>query len=85
MTLSGKDARKLFDLWVNTCPYQGSRTIRTEEAVLLTLARFRPHVVSSGDNASKAPKAIKDEDLNFSDGEDLSEESSDGDDSGDSD
>lgn len=80
MTLSGKDARKLFDLWVNTCPYQGSRTIRTEEAVLLTLARFRPHVVSSGDNASKAPKAIKDEDLNFSDGEDLSEESSDGDD-----
>ena len=84
MTLSGKDARKLFDLWVNTCPFQGSRTIRTEEAVLLTLARFRPHIVSSGDSATKAPKAIKDEDLKFSDGEDLSEESSDEDDSSDS-
>lgn len=85
MTLSGKDARKLFDLWVNTCPYQGSRTIRTEEAVLLTLARFRPHIVSRGDSATKAPKVIKDEDLNFSDGDDLSEESSDEDGSSDSD
>ena len=85
MTLSGKDARKLFDLWVNTCPYQGSRTIRTEEAVLLTLARFRPHIVSSGDSAAKAPKVIKEEDLNFSDGDDLSEESSDEDGSSDSD
>lgn len=27
---------------VNTCPFQGSRTIRTEEAVLISLARFSP-------------------------------------------
>ena len=27
---------------INVCPYQGSRTIRSEEAVLITLARLRP-------------------------------------------
>ncbi|RKP38911.1 putative RNA methyltransferase, partial [Dimargaris cristalligena] len=26
----GEDSSKLFDLWLNTCPNQGSRTIRTE-------------------------------------------------------
>ncbi|CAM9213912.1 unnamed protein product [Phaeothamnion confervicola] len=42
--LAGENASSLFDLWVNTCPEQGSRTIRTEEAVLLSLARLRPAV-----------------------------------------
>jgi predicted SPOUT superfamily RNA methylase MTH1 len=42
MTLSGAKSSKLFDVWVNICPYQGSRTIRTEEAVIITLARFGP-------------------------------------------
>jgi predicted SPOUT superfamily RNA methylase MTH1 len=28
--LEAGEADKLFDLWVNTCPGQGSRTIRTE-------------------------------------------------------
>ncbi|KAF2105128.1 DUF171-domain-containing protein, partial [Rhizodiscina lignyota] len=32
---------ELFDAWVNVCPGQGSRTIRTEEAVWLGLAAFR--------------------------------------------
>eukprot|EP00562_Extubocellulus_spinifer_P005788 CAMPEP_0178514608 /NCGR_PEP_ID=MMETSP0696-20121128/24105_1 /TAXON_ID=265572 /ORGANISM="Extubocellulus spinifer, Strain CCMP396" /LENGTH=499 /DNA_ID=CAMNT_0020144697 /DNA_START=4 /DNA_END=1503 /DNA_ORIENTATION=- len=77
MTLAGKDSRKLFDLWVNICPYQGSRTIRTEEAVLIALARFRPHIAKNGDGGSKQPHVVKDEDLNFSDGDNLSEESSD--------
>jgi methyltransferase len=42
MKLSGARSSKLFDIWVNVCPYQGSRTIRTEEAVLITLARLAP-------------------------------------------
>lgn len=32
----------LFDHYINTCPNQGSRTIRTEEAVLVTLSALRP-------------------------------------------
>lgn len=35
------DISLLFDLYVNTCPKQGSRTIRTEEAVLISLAELR--------------------------------------------
>lgn len=31
----------LFDFYLNTCPDQGSRTIRTEEAILITLAELR--------------------------------------------
>ena len=32
------DVTALFNLWVNTCPDQGSRTIRTEEAILISLS-----------------------------------------------
>jgi len=32
---------KLFNLYCNTCPEQGSRTIRTEEAVLISLSHFQ--------------------------------------------
>ena len=35
-------AAGLFDHWLNTCPNQGSRTIRTEEAVLISLAYLHP-------------------------------------------
>lgn len=31
---------ELFDFWVNACPDQGSRTIRTEEAVWVTLSQL---------------------------------------------
>lgn len=31
----------LFDVYLNTCPNQGSRTIRTEEAIFITLAELR--------------------------------------------
>jgi len=31
----------LFDKWVNTVPNQGSRTIRTEEAILVSLSAMR--------------------------------------------
>lgn len=36
--LNESDPRVLFDYYVNTVPNQGSRTIRTEEAVLISLA-----------------------------------------------
>lgn len=32
----------LFDYWINTCPNQGSTTIRTEEAILISLSVIRP-------------------------------------------
>ncbi|KAF4315365.1 hypothetical protein BBO99_00009361 [Phytophthora kernoviae] len=46
--VSGEDSNTLFDMWVNTCPEQGSRTIRSEEALLISLAAVRPHVTRSG-------------------------------------
>ncbi|RLN98137.1 hypothetical protein BBJ28_00002462 [Nothophytophthora sp. Chile5] len=46
--VSGEDSHSLFDMWVNTCPEQGSRTIRSEEALLISLAALRPHVQRSG-------------------------------------
>ncbi len=42
LNISGSDSRNLFDLWLNICEYQGSRTIRTEEAVLIGLSRLCP-------------------------------------------
>lgn len=33
---------ELFDRYLNTCHHQGSRTIRTEEALLITLAFLQP-------------------------------------------
>ena len=42
LAMSGSDANRLFNAWVNTCPSQGSRTIRTEEAILISLARLAP-------------------------------------------
>ena len=38
----GEDVTALFDMWVNTCPNQGSRTIRTEEAILISMAYLQP-------------------------------------------
>ncbi len=40
--------KELFDYWLNLCPGQGSRTIRTEEAVWLGLMGLREVVVSKG-------------------------------------
>jgi len=51
---------------VNTCPFQGSRTIRTEEAVLLTLARMRPYVIQNSDKAAPAKTEVI-EKVEFSD------------------
>ncbi|KAJ1928386.1 hypothetical protein IWQ60_002108 [Tieghemiomyces parasiticus] len=42
------EASKLFDYWINTCPDQGSRTIRTEEAILVSMAALRNTFLSLG-------------------------------------
>jgi methyltransferase len=40
----GTPVADLFDFYVNTCPFQGSRTIRTEEAIPISLATLQPHL-----------------------------------------
>ncbi len=70
----------LFVIRLNTCPFQGSRTIRTEEAVMISLAQL-----SSPLARSARVKEIKQEEstnIEFSDGS-PSEESSGSDDSDD--
>lgn len=76
LDLSGDDSRSLFNMWVNTCPFQGSRTIRTEEAVLLSLARLRPYIARNKETKGK-PKRKVVETVEFSD-EASDESSSDG-------
>lgn len=41
------EAKEVFDRWVNVCPGQGSRTIRTEEAVWIGLMGLRRIVVTN--------------------------------------
>lgn len=41
------DPSLLFQHYLNTCPGQGSRTIRTEEAILISMARLSPIFTSS--------------------------------------
>ncbi len=79
MKLSGENSKSLFDMWVNICPYQGSRTIRTEEAVLIALSRLSPFIaknsVSETHSKRISSSVKKTEDIDFSD-EAISEESS---------
>jgi methyltransferase len=44
MGLTGDKVAELFDVWVNLLPGQGSRTIRTEEAVWIGLMGLSPFV-----------------------------------------
>ncbi|KAI9298304.1 DUF171-domain-containing protein [Neoconidiobolus thromboides FSU 785] len=48
LQIAGDEASSLFDFWINTCPSQGSRTIRTEEAILVTISALRPSIESKG-------------------------------------
>ncbi|CAF1295083.1 unnamed protein product [Adineta steineri] len=43
-------ADKLFNYYINTCPQQGSRTIRTEEAILITLSCLREKLMAAAIN-----------------------------------
>lgn len=59
---------------LNTCPFQGSRTIRTEEAVLISLASLSVPLAKSSRNA----ELVKEEEtpeIEFSD-DGVSDESS---------
>ncbi|KAM4635387.1 putative methyltransferase C9orf114 homolog [Polymixia lowei] len=46
------DPSVLFDLYLNTCPSQGSRTIRTEEAILISMSGLRPKITEAFSNVS---------------------------------
>lgn len=48
LEIEGKDAEEVFDRWINVSPEQGSRTIRTEEAVYITLAQMRSCINAKG-------------------------------------
>lgn len=72
--LPGSQSKKLFDMWVNTCPYQGSRTIRTEEAVLISLANLSAPLAKSSRNVELVKKE-ETPDIEFSD-DGVSDESS---------
>jgi methyltransferase len=41
-SLTADDPSALFDLYLNTCAEQGSRTIRTEEAILISMSSLSP-------------------------------------------
>ncbi|KAF9356001.1 hypothetical protein BGX34_010156 [Mortierella sp. NVP85] len=41
-------AKDMFDFWLNTCPRQGSRVVRTEEAMLITMAALQNTLASQG-------------------------------------
>ena len=38
---------QLFQFYINTCPRQGSRTIRTEEAILISLSCLREKLLKA--------------------------------------
>ncbi|XP_056147191.1 kynurenine--oxoglutarate transaminase 1 [Lampris incognitus] len=52
--LSVSDISVLFDHYLNTCPCQGSRTIRTEEAILISMSGLRQKIADAFANASNA-------------------------------
>lgn len=86
INLFGNNCSSLFDLWVNICEFQGSRTIRTEEAVLIGLSRLCPFLfpmhnennhASSDDSIQKDQSSLKEvKVIEFSDKEPSDEESS---------
>ncbi len=85
LKLAGSNSHTLFDKWVNICPFQASRTIRSEEAVLITLAKLSPKLSASAKNQAELSDEEEEEEpdevvpMKFSDNE-LSEESSEDDD-----
>ncbi|XP_019853232.1 PREDICTED: putative methyltransferase C9orf114 homolog [Amphimedon queenslandica] len=46
-TLEVDDVRSLFHFYLNTCTHQGSRTIRTEEAITISLSALKGHIIPS--------------------------------------
>jgi hypothetical protein len=54
-----KYSRKLFDIWVNICPYQGSRTIQSKEAVFIALARLSPFIAKNANPGTQSKGGTK--------------------------
>ena len=48
-----QEVHKLFDMYLNTCPEQGVRTIRTEEAIILSMAAIYPRMRAIGAHVLK--------------------------------
>lgn len=46
--LKGKGVHEIFHSYLNTCPHQGSRTIRTEEAIFISLQYFQEPLIRAG-------------------------------------
>ncbi|XP_062268703.1 putative methyltransferase C9orf114 homolog [Platichthys flesus] len=46
------DPSVLFDIYLNTCPGQGSRTIRTEEAILISMSGLRHKITAAFSDVS---------------------------------
>jgi len=72
LRLTGQECSRLFDIWINTCPYQGSGTIRTEESLFISLSSLRPYIVAQSYQSFSNNEAINN--IIFSDNE-LSDES----------
>ncbi|KAM9324322.1 uncharacterized protein PAF06_000347 [Gastrophryne carolinensis] len=49
-----EDPSVLFNHYLNTCPGQGSRTIRTEEAILISLASLKPKIEAVAHKANES-------------------------------
>ncbi|XP_068104611.1 putative methyltransferase C9orf114 homolog [Hyperolius riggenbachi] len=49
-----EDPSVLFNHYINTCPGQGSRTIRTEEAILISLASLKPRIEAAARKAKES-------------------------------
>jgi len=45
--LRAKHPEDLFDYYINTCPSQGARTIRTEEAIPITMSVLQRHILNN--------------------------------------
>jgi len=48
-----QDVPKMFDLLLNTCPEQGVRSVRTEEAILISMAAILPRMRAIGARAKE--------------------------------
>jgi hypothetical protein len=42
------ELRSLFDIYLNTCPEQGNKTLRTEEAIMVSMAAIYPRIREVG-------------------------------------
>lgn len=63
-TLKVSEVRKLFDLYVNSCPERGCRetALRTEESMLISLGAIMPRLRAQGQSKARADiKEVKKE------------------------